>query len=417
VIESLTYDVSRNNGSFRVLSVDPPPANALPPHVIMHPLVLPSFKVLVGFVALVIGGELLVRGASGLASLLKISSLVIGLTVVAFGTSAPELAVSVQSSFNGKSELAIGNVVGSNIFNVLGILGCSALIAPLVVSRQLIRFDVPIMVAASFLALGVSYDGNISRAEGAVLFLLIVMYTSWLILQSRHDSKRIDAEEARIAEELASDVEEIPGLLSPDTKPSGVLLFRLAGFIIAGLVLLSVGSSVLVDGASTLATAFGVSELMIGLTIVAIGTSLPEAATSFTASIRGERDIAVGNVVGSNIFNIFSVLGLSAVVSSKGLPVSQTAIDFDIPVMIAVAIACAPVFITRREISRWEGALFMFYYVIYTVYLILTSGGKSLASWFETLMWIAFPLTAVVIIGSLVAEFRSSPPSDTESAS
>ncbi len=382
----------------------------------MHPLALASVYILIGFVALVFGGEFLVRGASGLASLLRISALVIGLTVVAFGTSAPELAVSIQSSFNGKSELAIGNVVGSNIFNVLGILGCSAIIAPLVVSRQLIRFDVPFMVAASFMALGVSYDGNVSRAEGLFLFSMIVAYTGWLIIHSRRESKRNDRAAVANAADLATDAEEIPGLLSPDTKPSGMLLLKLVGWIVVGLVLLSVGARVLVDGASTLAEAFGVSQLMIGLTIVAIGTSLPEAATSVMASMRGERDIAVGNVVGSNLFNIFSVMGLSACVSPIGLPVSQTAIDFDLPVMIAVAVACLPVFMTRGVIARWEGAMFVFFYVIYTMYLIMTSGDKSPAAWFQTFLWVVFPLAAIVILVSIVTAIRNGSPSDRQAA-
>ncbi len=378
----------------------------------MPPLVLPSVYVFVGFVALVFGGELLVRGASGLASLLKISSLVIGLTVVAFGTSAPELAVAIQATLSGQSAISVGNIVGSNIFNVLAILGCSALIAPLIVSRQLIRLDVPLMVAVSFLALGVAYDGTVSRIEGTCLFLMLLVYTAWLVFQSRRETKRDELAASIAATEAAAanttESEDIPGLLPPDTKPTAALLLKLAGLIVAGLILLSIGSHVLVDGASTIALAFGVSELMIGLTIVAIGTSLPEAATSVMASIRGERDIAVGNVVGSNVFNILSVMGLAAVVSPTGLAVEEAAVHFDLPVMIAVAVACLPVFFTHGVITRWEGGLFVFYYVLYMISLVMTSGGGTPAGWFSTLLLVVFPLTAIILIGSAVSAIRTS---------
>lgn len=383
----------------------------------MLDLVFPTLKVLFGFFCLVVGGEGLVRGASGLASLLKISALVIGLTVVAFGTSAPELAVAIQATLNGQSDITVGNIVGSNIFNVLAILGCSALIAPLIVSRQLTRIDVPLMVVVSFLAWGVSCDGTVSRVEGAGLFTMLIVYTTWLIVKSRRETRRdeLAAEQAaaeQAAEQSAADGEEIPGLLPPDTKPTAMLLLKLASLIFGGLLMLSFGSSMLVDGASTIAKMFGVTELMIGLTIVAIGTSLPEAATSVMASIRGERDIAVGNVVGSNLFNILSVMGLAAFVSPTGLAVSAAAIDFDLPVMIAVAVACLPVFFTHGVIARWEGGLFVFYYVIYTAYLIMTSGGGSPTEWFHILLWVVFPLTAIVLVGSVVASLRSQTPSE-----
>ncbi len=372
----------------------------------MHPLVAPTLYVLVGFIALVIGGEFLVRGASGLASLLKISALVIGLTVVAFGTSAPELAVAINATIKGEADISIGNIVGSNIFNVLGVLGASALVAPLIVSSQLIRLDVPLMIAVSFLAFLVSYDGTVTRVEGSGLFLTLLIYTAFLIWSSRRQTKRDELAASELASAAAVESgEDIPGLLPPDTKPSGLLLLKLLGLIIAGLLCLSYGSSWLVDGATTIALAFNVSELMIGLTIVAVGTSLPEAATSVMASLRGERDIAVGNVVGSNLFNILSVLGLTAIISPTGVPVSETAVWFDIPVMIAVAVACLPIFL-GGIIARWQGGLFVFYYVLYTTFLILTSDGDDVADWFETLMWVVMPLTAIILVGSMVMSLR-----------
>ncbi len=349
---------------------------------------LPSFYVLIGFVSLVFGGELLVRGASGLAALLRISPLVIGLTIVAFGTSAPELAVAIRATLAGEADISIGNIVGSNIFNVLAILGCSALVAPLVVSRQLIVSDVPLMIIASVATLAVSFNGNVSTAEGLLLFLSLLIYTGWLIVNSRRQNRHAD----RIADET----------YEPPTGVGSLVVLKLIGLIIAGLILLSVGSSLLVDGASTLARVFGVSELMIGLTIVAVGTSLPEAATSVMATLRGERDIAVGNVVGSNLFNILSVLGLTALVTPGGVAVSATALQFDIPIMIVVAVVCLPIFYTGSIISRWEGGLLVVYYGLYTTFLIITRNGAPVDSWFQTVIWIAVPITVILGIVSLL---------------
>lgn len=319
-------------------------------------------QIVIGFVLLIAGGELLVRGASQLAIALRISPLVIGLTIVAFGTSSPELAVSVQSAFAGNADLALGNVVGSNIFNVLMILGASALIAPLVVSSQLIRRDVPLMIGASFLLLAFGLDGRIGRLDGAILFGGILAYTYWCIRQSRRESRAVK-------EEFDSHFEE-------QQFGSGKLFLQI-GLIIAGLILLGVGSNLLVKGAVSIATWLGVSQLIIGLTIVAAGTSLPELITSVMAALRGERDIAVGNIVGSNLFNILCVMGCSGLIAPDGITVTAAAIQFDIPVMIVVAVACLPIFFTGNLISRWEGALFLSYYLLYTAYLVLDATGNS----------------------------------------
>lgn len=335
-----------------------------------------------GLLLLVAGAELLVRGASRLASAAGISPLVVGLTVVAFGTSAPEMAVSVQSAVAGQTDLAVGNVVGSNIFNVLFILGLSALIVPLVVSRQLIRLDVPLMIAVSFLLILLSLDGEISRLEGAFLFAGIIVYTVFLIRQSRRES-------AALAVDL------------PEGYTSGKSSSWVANvaMVIIGLALLVLGARWLVNGAVEIATALGVSELVIGLTIVAAGTSLPELATSVLASIRGERDIAVGNVVGSNIFNILAVLGLSGIVAPRGLTVVESALTFDIPVMIAVAIACLPIFFSGYLIARWEGALFLAFYVAYVAYLVLNATQHATVPAFEAAMiYFVLPLTAITLL-------------------
>ena len=300
-----------------------------------------------GLVALVAGASLLVRGAAKLAISFGISPLVVGLTVVAFGTSAPETAVSVGAVLQGKSDIAIGNVVGSNIFNVLFILGVSALIAPLVIHRQLVRQEVPIMIGASVILCVMALDGRIGRFDAGLLAAMLVAYTVFLIVQSRRAGN--EPEDAALA--------ELPVATRWDRHWSVQVLL-----VVAGLVLLVVGADWLVDAATEFARALGVSDLVIGLTIVAAGTSLPEVATSVVATIRGQRDIAVGNVVGSNTFNILGCLGVSGLVAPGGLAVAPPLLSFDLWVMLAAAVACLPIFVTGRVIARWEGSLFLLYY-------------------------------------------------------
>ncbi|GAB4385435.1 MAG: calcium/sodium antiporter [Elainellaceae cyanobacterium] len=344
-----------------------------------------------GLALLVVGAEILVRGASKLAAMVGIPPLVIGLTIVAYGTSSPEMAVSVMSSYT-QPDIAVGNVVGSNIFNVLLILGLAAIVAPLVVAQQLIRLDVPIMVGVSVLMLVFGLDGEISRVDGIILFTLGVVYTIFLIYQSR--------------QERDLDVQEEYNREYGDSARSSLKWLINLSYIVGGLVLLVIGSNWLVSSATTIATALGVSDLIIGLTIVAAGTSLPELATSIIATIRGERDIAVGNVVGSNIFNILAVLGLSAIVAPDGINVSNAALRFDLPVMIAVAFACLPIFATGNLIERWEGILFTGYYVAYTIYLILYSTDHDLLPVFSNVMlFFVLPIT-VITLGTVVWRAR-----------
>jgi cation:H+ antiporter len=333
-----------------------------------------------GLGLLVLGAEWLVKGASRLAAALGISPLVIGLTVVAYGTSAPEMAVSVKSALAGQGDLALGNVVGSNVFNVLFILGASAIVAPLAVSSQLVRLDVPVMIGLSILTLLLAGDGSIGRLDGAILFAGAVAYTVFQIRQSRR-------EPAAVRDEYAQ--EYGPGRSSTAAN---------LAFVVAGLGLLVLGSRWLVSGAVAFAQSLGVSELVIGLTIVAAGTSLPEVATSILATVRGERDIAVGNVVGSNIFNVLAVLGLSALASPAGLPAPAALVRFDLPVMIAVALACLPIFASGARIARWEGALFLCYYIAYTAYLVLAARQHDALPAFSVVMEaFVLPLTAVTL--------------------
>jgi cation:H+ antiporter len=343
----------------------------------------------VGLGLLIVGAEALVRGASKLAAAAGISPLVIGLTIVAFGTSSPEMAVSVSSALQGSANVAVGNVVGSNIFNVLFILGLSAVIAPLVVSKQLIRFDVPLMIGISIIAIIFGSDGSISRIEGILLFAGIIAYTVFLIYQSRKENK---------AKAAAAKADEFDNEYSDKPKNRLDYLKNIA-FIIIGLGLLVQGSRWLVDGAIAIARTLGVDDVVIGLTIVAAGTSLPEVAASVIASIKGERDIAVGNVVGSNIFNILSVMGLSAIVAPNGLPVAPSIENFDMPIMIAVAFACIPIFFTGWTIARWEGAVFLGYYMAYTVYLVFNATQHAALPAFSNVMiYFVAPITLLTLV-------------------
>jgi cation:H+ antiporter len=347
----------------------------------------------VGLVFLILGAEALVRGSSRIATVFGISPLVIGLTVVAFGTSSPELAVSVKSVLSSQSNIAVGNVVGSNIFNVLFILGLSSLIVPLIVSQQLVRLDVPLMIAMSIITLIFSLDGNLGRVEGFALFVSLVIYIWFLIYQSRKETSAVKEEYAR---EFGSD-ESVKNNWAKNI-----------GLILGGLTLLILGSRWLVDSAVSFAQYFGVSELVIGLTIVAAGTSLPEVVTSVIAAVRGERDIAVGNVVGSNLFNIMGVLGLTSIIAPAGVEVSIAVIRFDMPVMIVVAMACLPIFFTGGVISRQEGALLLGYYVAYTLYLILAvSHHDALPEFSATMLYFVIPLTAVTIVIIALRELRN----------
>ena len=350
-----------------------------------------------GLALLAGGAELLVRGASRLALSFGVSPLVVGLTIVSFGTSAPEVAVATGAALGGRADIAIGNVVGSNVFNVLFILGLSALITPLVVNAQLIRQEVPIMVGASCLLVALALDRTIGRLDAAVMLTLLVAYSAFLVVQSRKEARAT-------IEEYQEEIDRVAGTGWRGHWTANALL------VVAGLALLVMGSEWLVDAAVAFARAFGVSDLVIGLTIVAAGTSMPEVATSVTAALKGERDIAVGNVVGSNTFNILGCLGVSGLVSSAGLPVAPAVLNLDLWVMLAVAIACLPVFFTGREIARWEGGVFLGYYVAYTAYLVLAAQQHdALPAFSAVMLWFVIPLTVVTLAVVLVRSLRAAP--------
>jgi cation:H+ antiporter len=342
------------------------------------------FGLIGGLALLLLGAEWLVRGASRMAAKAGISPLVIGLTVVAFGTSSPELAINIQASLSGQADIAIGNVVGSNIFNILVILGLSSAITSLIVHQQLIRLDVPLMIGVSILVYLLALNGLLGRVEGLILFCGLIIYIVFLIRKSRSEDKEIE-------QEYAGEYQIKP---ESGLKPWVINI----GMVVAGLFFLVMGARWLVESATVIARWAGLSELVIGLTIVAAGTSLPEAATSVIAALKGERDIAVGNVVGSNLFNLLAVLGLSSIIVPGGIPVSEAALAFDFPVMIAVSIAALPIFFTGNRIDRWEGWLFLFYYLAYTVYLILdASEHDALHIFNNTMLAFILPITLLTL--------------------
>jgi cation:H+ antiporter len=340
---------------------------------------------------LFVGGELLVRGAAALARRFGLSVLVIGVTVVAFGTSAPEAVVSGLAALRGEDDIAIGNVVGSNAFNVLAILGACALLRPLAVSQQLVWRDVPVMIAVSIGFWLLSMDGRLSWTEGLLFLAGLVLFALDSVRSSRRESEAVAAEYA--------------GALPERPVRAAVACLQVAG----GLALLVLGARGLVSSAVVVARALGVDETVIALTIVAAGTSMPEVATSIVATLRGQRDIAVGNVIGSNIFNLLGILGGSALVG-RDLAISSAFTNFDIPVMVAVAVACLPIVARRHEIARWQGAAFLAFYAGYVAYLILAAKQHAALERFSLVMLeFVVPLLVASLVALVYAQ-RARPP-------
>lgn len=357
---------------------------------------------LVGFVVLMLGAEVLVRGASGLALAMGISPLVVGLTVVALGTSAPEIAVSVGAALEGTGDLAVGNVIGSNIFNVLFILGLSAMITPLVVHNSIVRRDVPVMIAASILVWWMARDGMLGRLEALALCGGLVIYIVMLLLEARAHPEPLDAKPDEEKPPTACDPENLPAP-EPSWKRRALELVMIP----VGVGLLVVGAGWLVSGAKTIALGLGISELVVGLTLVAAGTSLPEVATSVLAGLRGQRDLAVGNVIGSNIFNLLAVLGIAGIVSPQGLGVTAASLAFDLPLMVAAAVACLPIVFTARRVDRWEGVVFMLFYLAFVLYVVLNATAQSYVANFKIAVFgFVGPLTLLTLGVLALREWR-----------
>nr|WP_302475194.1 calcium/sodium antiporter [Pseudomonas koreensis] len=317
-----------------------------------------------GLILLIAGAELMVRAAVRLAARLHVRPLIIGLTVVAFGSSAPQMAVSLQAVQAHTPDIAVSSVIGSSIFNILVTLGLSALIIPLRVSRQLVRLDIPLMIGASLLVFVLAWNEEIGRLDGMLLLGALALYLGLLLRQSRHS--------ARPHSEHSQD---------PQAPWFTSLLM-----IIAGLGLLVFAGHLLLGAAVVVATDLGFSERVIGLTVVAVGTSLPELATSLIAALRGQRDIAVANVIGANLFNLLGVLGVTALIAPTPLSVSPNALDFDLPVMLGVAALCLPVFYSGYRVTRAEGLLLLGLYLAYGLHVVSFTTGMPLAGKLERLM-------------------------------
>ena len=330
-------------------------------------------QLLCGLALLVAGAELLVRCAVRMAANLKVRPLLIGLTLVAVGSSAPQLTVSLQAALNDTADIAVGSVIGSNIFNILVTLGLSALIIPLRVSRQLVRLDIPLMILASGLVFALALNKQLDRLDGVVLLGGLLVYLALLLRQSRHSGHHHPRHDL------------------PRTSWLHNLVLMLAALLLLGLA-----GHLLLGAAVTLATELGLSERIIGLTIIAVSTSLPQLATSLIAAFRGQREIAVGNVIGSNVFNLLGVLGLTALVAPAPLSVSPNALAFDLPVMLGVAALCLPVFYTGYRVTRGEGLLFLGLYLAYGLHVVSFTTGMPLAGKLEHLM-LFFVLPALLL--------------------
>ena len=353
-------------------------------------------RILLGLLLLVGGGELLVRGASALAVRSGLTPLVVGLTVVAVATSTPELAVSTGAALRGETDLALGNVVGSNIANVLLILGISALILPLTARRRIVRVDVPVMLALGVLTLLLSLDGRIGVTDGVVLLTVFLVHLVASVWIARRDPEPDPVPGAATDGEPRED--------GASSEPGGGVLPAWAAvlLVLGGVVLLVVGAGLLVTGATAIATALGVSGLVVGLTVVAVGTSLPELAASAIAALRGERDLALGKVVGSCIANLGLVLGLPALLA-EGLDVAPAVLALDLPVMLATALVLLPVSFTGFVVARWEGGLFLALYAAYVGYVVLQATSHDALSGFTSVMTLFVLPFVLIMLATTVA--------------
>jgi cation:H+ antiporter len=316
----------------------------------LHPFVV----FLGGLVIVVLGAEVLLRSAARIATILRIHPIVIGLTIVSVGTSTPELAVGITAAIEGKGPLAVGNIAGTNIVNILLILGLSAAIRPLPIRLLSVRLDVPVMIGSAVALVLMSVDGVLTQTEGALLVLAAVFYTIVLVRESQRESP---AAKREFAEEFAS--RPLP------RGQRGLTITGQSLLLIAGMALTVLGADLLVAGAVNIARTYGVSDAFIGLTIVAIGTSAPELVTTVVGTIKGDRDVAIGNLIGSSVYNILLILGLTMLAAPRGVDVAQDILWIDLPMAVIVAAVCFPVFRSGHLVSRTEGICFVAAYVVY----------------------------------------------------
>ncbi|MGE2832563.1 calcium/sodium antiporter [Mycobacterium sp. SMC-4] len=326
---------------------------------------------LFGLALLVVGAEIMVRGGAQVAARLGISPIVIGLTVVSIGTSMPELAVGVVAARDGSGALAVGNIAGTNVVNILLILGLSALLVPLALQVRTIRFELPMMAAAAVLLLVLASDGVMSRVDGVILVVCALAYTVAVIRSARHEPHVVEDEFAsEVATEFGAEFGPLDEVAIATAARRRTALH--VAMTLGGIALVVIGADWLVDGAVGIARQMGVSEALIGLTVVAIGTSAPELVTTVVSTIRGDRDIAIGNLVGSSIYNILLILGVTCLVPAGGLALPDSLVRVDIPIMVAVALLCIPIFMSGRRVSRVEGGAMVAAYLVYLTLLFAT---------------------------------------------
>lgn len=320
---------------------------------------------LAGFAVLVVGGELLVRGASALSARMGISPMVVGLTVVAIGSSLPELAVGVDAAVRGSPGLVTGNIVGTNIVNLLLVLGLAAAIQPIITVRQMLRLDLPAVAAAAVLLLVLSLGGSLTWPAGVLLLLVGVAYTATILWYTKRSR----------AQELSRQAAQVQTVETTDTQDAPPAGWRRgavdAVLLLGGIALVILGADWLVTGAVDIASELGVSDALIGLTIVAVGTSAPELVTTVVATLRGQASMAVGNLIGSSVYNIEFILGATVLVAPDGIPVPDEVLRVDMPVLVVVSLLVVLMFRTGRRMSRWEGLLLVAFYAVYLTYLLL----------------------------------------------
>ncbi len=377
-----------------------------------------------GLIGLLVSGHFVVGAASKIGARFGLTPMVIGLTIVAAGTSAPELAVVFQSIAAEDTELAVGSIIGSNIANVLLVLGLTAAMGTIRVAARVVRVDVPVMIAASAALLVLSLDERLSRPDGILLVAGLVAFVVWTL----RTAPRAEVEAAPNGESTAdgSPVEAADGTHDAGDRSIGLSgrgFVAQVGLLIGGIAGLALAARYVVSGAEGIAVSLGVPELIVGLTIVAIGTSTPEIVTTLIAAMNGERDLAVGNAVGSNIFNILLVLGSSTVIAPDGIAISRDALTLDLPILLAAAVACVPVVFWDNKLDRWEGGVFVAYYVAYLIFLVLDATGNRASDPFALVM-LAFvmPLTALTVLVVVLRQrsqhraLRSSQPSESTEA-
>lgn len=343
---------------------------------------------ILGLIALIAGAELFLKAVDHFGLKWGVSPLIMGLTVVAFATGAPELAISIKAAASGSADLVLGNIIGSNIANILLILGITSLIATLNITLRVIRIDVPIVIGVSAVLFFLAWDGKLTTLDGVILLGGFIAYSIFTYFQIRKGRDEDNVEEVFQYEK------------SVDELAQGAFFYiKNGGFLLVGLALIVLGSNWMVDSAVEIATLLGISELVIGLTIVSIGTSLPEVATSLASARKGNADIAVANVLGSNLYNVLLTLGLTLIIAPNVLTVSADAINLDLPFMVAVSIVCIPIFIAGFNLTRMDGAIFLFYYTSYLTYLVMKSLASPGVDFIEQGMaMVVVPLTVIYMI-------------------